>query len=166
MTSDLENRIAALESWQKARQSQQIVFPLDAQSVTILNNYFMSIVGTIVYTNANGLDFTNWLVKQGATGGVIGIGLPLFRFTANATTNTLTVGLDVINNNQGYFNDDNQVFVTSTDTLPAPLVTAFPYYVVNAGGGGTTVQLSLTQGGAAIDLTTAGTGEQFIQFLS
>lgn len=161
---ELTRRIEALEKWKKDRERQQIVFPLDAQSVTILNNYFMSITGQIIYTNASGIDFTNWIVKQGPTAGVVSIGLPLFRFTVNTTTNVLTIGLDIANNNQGSFNDDDQVFVTSTDTLPSPLVTAVPYYVVNSTG--TTIQLSTTSGGAAIDITTSGTGEQFIQFFT
>jgi hypothetical protein len=44
--------------------------------------------------------------------------------------------------------------------LPAPLTIGTEYYVKTANAG--TYTLSLTQGGAAIDLTTAGTGLQFM----
>lgn len=46
--------------------------------------------------------------------------------------------------------------MTSTGTLPAPLLVDTDYYVVNPTG--SNFQLSLTSGGAAIDLTTQGTG--------
>ncbi len=48
------------------------------------------------------------------------------------------------------------VRVSSTDDLPAPLAVDTSYYVVNPSG--LTYQLSLTNGGAAINLTTTGTG--------
>jgi len=51
--------------------------------------------------------------------------------------------------------DDDQVVLTGAD-LPAPLVAGTTYFVV--GGTDDTFQLSATEGGAAIDLTDAGTG--------
>jgi len=58
---------------------------------------------------------------------------------------------------------NNYLVTFSAATLPAPLVAGFAYYVVNA-----TVnnfQLALTPGGAAIDLTTAGTTVLVTAFL-
>lgn len=48
------------------------------------------------------------------------------------------------------------VWLTTTGTLPAPLVTTRPYFIVNATAN--TFNLSLTPGGAAINTTTAGSG--------
>jgi len=48
------------------------------------------------------------------------------------------------------------VRVLSTDDLPAPLVADTTYYIKSPSG--TTFQLSATAGGAAIDITTTGTG--------
>lgn len=163
MDKNLENRIAALEKWRKERENQQVTFPLDSMSITILNKYFMSIVGTIIDTNFSGVEFTNWIVRQGPYGGVIGIGFPLFRYTASAAANTLTIGKDVVAGTQGVFNDDERIYVRTPGTLPDPLISGFPYFVVNSSAGGTVIQLSDTLGGAAIDLTTAGVGEQYIE---
>lgn len=48
------------------------------------------------------------------------------------------------------------VLLSTTGTLPAPLVTTRVYYVVSASSG--TIELALTKGGAAINTTTAGSG--------
>jgi len=64
-------------------------------------------------------------------------------------TNTFT------SSNHGYANG-TQVQIASSSTLPAPLVAATTYYVVNATSG--TYQLSLSSSGSAIDITTAGSG--------
>ncbi len=51
---------------------------------------------------------------------------------------------------------DSPVHLTTTGGLPAPLVVGQTYYVIVASA--TTVQLASAPGGAAIDLTTQGTG--------
>jgi len=67
--------------------------------------------------------------------------------TVPATTYSFTNGLQVTVNNVG-------------GALPTPLTAGSAYYVINTTG--TTFKLSLTQGGAAIDITDAGTGTHFI----
>ncbi len=52
---------------------------------------------------------------------------------------------------------NDSVQFASSGTLPAPLVAGTDYFVI-AGFTPTTFQVSLIRGGAAIDLTTAGTG--------
>jgi hypothetical protein len=52
----------------------------------------------------------------------------------------------------------NTVRVTSTTTLPAPLVASTTYYVIAAGLTTDAFKLSTTLGGSAIDLTDTGTG--------
>jgi Putative Ig domain len=74
---------------------------------------------------------------------------PSFVFTANASTNVITI--------TGVLPVDGDRFVMAAgSTLPAPLV-AGAYYVARESSGNT-CKLALTTGGAAIDLTTAGTG--------
>ena len=51
-------------------------------------------------------------------------------------------------------NDDKITLIAGAGALPSPLVENLTYYVVNAGVND--IQLSLTEGGAAIDLTTTG----------
>jgi hypothetical protein len=57
---------------------------------------------------------------------------------------------------------DDVVRFTTTGTLPSPLAVSTDYYVVtalqNVSNNRQQVQISATQGGAVIDLTTAGTG--------
>ncbi len=78
----------------------------------------------------------------------------LIPFTANASTNVLTL--------RGYepVNGESWRVSTSEGTLPTGLATSTDYYVVEASGA--TCKLSLTAGGAAIDITTAGLGMLFL----
>lgn len=63
---------------------------------------------------------------------------------------------------QGFIINKTPVRLTSTGTLPAPLVAGTTYYVLNPnvafGPSRYYCSFSLTPGGAAIDLTTTGTG--------
>jgi len=69
---------------------------------------------------------------------------------------TVTPSTDLINLvAHGLVNTD-QVRFTTTDVLPAPLVEGQLYYVVSAATD--TFKVSLTSGGAAIDLVDVGTG--------
>lgn len=70
-------------------------------------------------------------------------------FTANATTNELTAVAHGLEEGQ-------RVYLSTSGTLPAPLVTTSAYYVIATTDD--TFKLSLTLGGAEIDITSAGTG--------
>jgi hypothetical protein len=74
----------------------------------------------------------------------------------NVSTDYVTV-----NSYLRFFNGDI-VNVATDDTSPSPLLAGVNYYVINSDG--TTFQLSLTGGGAAINITTAGSGQQFISY--
>lgn len=151
----LEQRIAALEKWQKEKTAKQISFPLDPQSVGILNQYFMRITGTIITIGgAGGNEFTTYIGNQA------GLNFELSKnqfipYTVDVTSNVFTV-------TSVYFQDDMQVYPVSSDTVPAPLVSGNNYFIINSTG--LTFKLSATQGGAAIDITDDGTGQQFLLF--
>lgn len=68
---------------------------------------------------------------------------------------------DTINTtfSHGLVNNDRVFFNTYTGTLPAELDNVTEYYVVNATA--TSFQVSLTQGGGAIDFTNNGTGTNY-----
>ncbi len=75
-------------------------------------------------------------------------------FTADAGTDTITA------TGHGYNNGD-LVWLTNTGgALPAGLSADTPYYVVGATTD--TLQMSLTSGGSARDITGAGTGTHFL----
>lgn len=78
----------------------------------------------------------------------------LIPFTANLTTNVLTF------TDYEPTNGDSFRLTNSGGFLPSPLVERRTYFVV--GSSGNTCQLSLTSGGAAIDILTAGTGLNFL----
>lgn len=89
---------------------------------------------------------TAWLehggekIDVGTLGGTV--------FTA-AITNTIT--------SAGHgLSDGDVLLLTTSNTLPAGLSTATPYFVINSATD--TFELSLTSGGAAVDITDTGTG--------
>lgn len=59
--------------------------------------------------------------------------------------------------------DDTQVSVISTGSLPAPLVETVPYYIINSSG--STFKLSTSVGGAAVNITTSGSGAHYLQII-
>lgn len=76
-------------------------------------------------------------------------------FTANATTDVITVSADVAA--AGWYNDlVVRVKPDSGGTLPGGLLENTDYYVKNLSGA--TLQLQLTSGGGIINITSAGTG--------
>lgn len=97
------------------------------------------------------------LTKPDGTTGVIHLTVGgSFIYTVNTGTNVLTTNVA-----HGYTaNTLVRVFVESGGGLASPLVDTTDYYVIAPSG--SDLQLSLTSGGAAIDLTAAGTGTQRI----
>ncbi len=76
----------------------------------------------------------------------------VFNFTANATTDVITT--DSVHDY--ILNTKVRVDAVSGSTLPTPLAAGTDYYVRDASG--SDLKLSLTYGGSAINITSAGTG--------
>lgn len=151
----LKNDIEDLKKWKEERMRQQISFPLDIHSIETLMNYFMRILSTVeTVSGVGGNVFINYIGKQGNLEFQVDKNT-FIPYTVNATTNVFT-------NTQIVFQNDMQVYVSTEDTAPAPLVAGDPYFIVNASG--LTFQLSATQGGAAINITDTGVGRQYIFF--
>lgn len=153
---DLLNRIAILEKWKEDRIRQQIIFPLDTQSQIILGKYFMHIVSKLsTVAGASGNEFNQFIGQQDQYQFILSEN-NLIPYTVNTTTDVFAVNAN--------FENDMITNISTTDTAPAPLLTGVNYYVINATQTtlGTTFQLSLTSGGAAINITTVGVGSQFI----
>lgn len=74
-------------------------------------------------------------------------------FTADPGTDTFSVPIE-----RNVIQDGTAIQVVSTGTLPAPLAANTTYYVVNRNQSARTLQLSASSGGAAIDITSAGSG--------
>src|SRR3990167_5004911 len=72
-------------------------------------------------------------------------------------TQTFTAAVDdTITSTAHGLSNGNQVILTTTTTLPAPLTLAYGYYVINSAAN--TFKLSATSGGAAVNITDTGTG--------
>lgn len=77
---------------------------------------------------------------------------------------TADAGADTLTKTDHAWYDGTQVTLTSTGTLPTGLSLSTTYYIVNATAN--TIQLSLSFGGAAVDLTDAGTGTTTLNTLT
>ena len=69
---------------------------------------------------------------------------------------TADAGTDVLTATSHGLSDNDQVILSSTNTLPAGLSVNTIYYVISATTN--TFQLSTTEGGSAVDITDTGTG--------
>lgn len=76
---------------------------------------------------------------------------------------TVDPATDVLSLDGGDFVEDQVVRVRSTGTLPTGLAADTDYYIVNRDCDADTLQLASTSGGAAIDITDAGTGQHTIE---
>jgi len=152
----LNKRIEALEKWKKERETQQFVYPLDFQSQSILGNYFMHITSIVKnFVGSSNNIFTSFIGSQGPNEFQVGSNT-FIPYTVNITSNVLTTAGKI------YFEDDQNVYVSTEDTPPSPLTTTGNYFVINSTG--QSFKLSLTQGGAEINITDVGVGKQYIYF--
>lgn len=153
----LENRIKELEKWKSERERQQITFPMDTKSIEVLNKYFMRILDDILYVGgAAGREFTLYSGIQGGRKFIVQEDTYV-KFTVNTSTDYITV-----EQTKYRFTENEDVYVATSDTLPGGLTYGITYYVKNVFSN--TFQLSTTPGGAVVDITSTGTGTQYIYF--
>lgn len=152
----IQRDIAELKAWKNAKTSQQISYPLDINSINVLGKYFLRVVNDLVlfFGGAAGRGFETLFIKQD------NLAAQLQRdssqiYIVDTTTDIFTAPVT-------QYPNDTQVSVFTTDTPPAPLVLGTTYYIVSTSGN--TFKLSATSGGSAIDITTTGTGIQFIDY--
>lgn len=157
----LENQIQSLEKWKAEKEKQQIAFPLDSQSIDILQKYFISYFSTISYSaGVGGNNFVSYLAKQDNL--IFELNPPsLISYIVNVSTNYLTTFQ--YSGNLKFF-DNQEVLLYTDGTAPSPLSAGLGtvYHVINSDG--YVFQLSATPGGAAIDITNNGSGRQFIAY--
>lgn len=88
-------------------------------------------------------------------GGLQNMGAPSVNCLVSVDRSTSTFAVsDVLN----YYSNGDRVVVTSSGTVPSPLVEGDVYYVVNINGSDDTFQVAATRGGNPITLTTNGSG--------
>lgn len=153
----LEKRIADLTEWKNSRISERFVYPLDNLSTKILHKNQIRFTGNKI-TNVVGVTLTDLITVgfglkiDGRNKAVIAL-MPLKGFSANVS--------DVITASSGDHNlkETDRMYLTTTNTLPSPLLDTNLYYPVEITSN--TFKFSLTQGGSAIDITDVGTGSHY-----
>lgn len=160
----LKRKVDELEKWKAEKEKQQIKYPLDQESLQVLNKHYVRLVeSTFYYGGAAGLAFPLMITKQGnqLVGGFL-------KYTANPSNDTLTISSEeqmvIYGHDWTRFDDGTSVFLYTNDTEPGGLTagTGLPYYVVGSTNDGRSFKLSDSVGGDAIDITSAGVGQQFI----
>jgi len=163
MNPDLLKRIEALEQWKEQKERQQVVYPLDDESLSTLNKYFLRIIDEYVYFAGVGDNaFLNYVAIQ--DGKMVDLAPLFLRYRAEPSTDFITI-IDQISYNR--FADDMTLVLYTSDTAPGGLSAQglTTYYVVNATDDGFHFQVSLTLGGSAVNITSTGTGKQILQKL-
>ncbi len=166
--TQLENQVQGLMAWKNKRAKERFVLPMDVASKKTLAYWAtQSFNGLPIFTGkvvpAYTTDLTELLifgleVKINNAKRVIKFKLELKNYTVNATTNVFTYA----NGNHNLNNGDRIAFTTD-GLLPNGLNEVTAYYVINRTG--TTFQVSTSSGGSAVDVTDAGSGNQYYAFL-
>lgn len=155
--NDLLARIDKLEKWMQEKTAQQISYPLDQQSLIVLGKYFMHIVGsTLTIGGAAGNTFLNYIGEQDNQKFQVSTDT-FVQYAVNVSTDTLTTINSGVN-----FANNTQIYVSTESTPPSPLSLTGNYFIINSTG--QSFKLSLTSGGAAINITDVGVGKQYIYF--
>ena len=152
----LEKQMQEILSNQDRQKKQQLTFPLDKATKDILNRDFLMFDKTLEFTSASGQVSPYILVKYRDTSALINVITNLKQFSA-ATSNVIT------SSGHGFIDTDEVVLLT-TGTLPAPLSTIVTYFIISATAN--TFKLSLTSGGAEVDITDTGTGDHYVIFFN
>lgn len=157
----LKKELQELKRWKEEKDRQFISYPLDQHSVEVLNKYFLRIVDEYVYFGgASDNSFPTYVVKQDNKIFDVPTNL-LIQYVANPDTDIISIVNKARFNN---FADGATIVLYTTDTTPGGLngQGLTTYYVVNAASDGFSFKVSTTQGGAAVNITSTGSGKQFL----
>ena len=156
--TELEKQVADLMAWKKERMAQQLTSPLDFQSKGILAKDFIQFVDSFNYVGgASGLQFPlTLIINVNNKKYYLQPTFPMYPYTAVPATDYLKLSYSP-------FINGDQVIVYTDDTVPGGLISGTTYYVINASGN--TFQLSASSGGTAINITSVGSGHQYITYL-
>jgi hypothetical protein len=151
----LKQQVAELLKWKEEKTRQQISYPLDKESIKILNKDFMSIVSTLYRIGGvAGNTFTEFLGKQEDRNFIVSENTYI-PYSVDLSTNLINIG-------NYYLDEDRSVELITDDTPPDPLNYLTTYYVINSTG--STFNLTTVQGnaGAIVTLTNKGAGNNYL----
>jgi len=162
---NLQSQIDELKARLDARDKQQITYPLDYQSIKILSKYFMYLTKKVLTIGGvASKTFISYIGKQDSDS--IDLGPAEFVVSENTyvqyTVNTSTNIISIIPSTRFRFVDDEAVYFVTEDAFPDPLDGVTTYYVISAASDGLSFKVSDSLGGAEINITTTGTGKQYV----
>lgn len=158
----LTRRIEELEKWKEQKMRQQLSFPLDQQSKDVIQRDFIQVKGIGISNGATGAEFPFYFTRVNGQDGWMNVQTAFFPITVDTSTDVFTTTASIANDTTVYI----QCVSTDIGTQgvpPNPLSIGIPYYIVNTSGN--TFKLSLTVGGAAINITDSGTGTSYLSFI-
>lgn len=159
MTPEQEQRLDELYMWMMERKQHQLSDPLDDRSKEILSRDFIqNLQNGLIHTPVGSGDYYSGYIRTRLENKDVTLTFnsTLRRCTVDPSANLITC------NSHGLVNDDNVVFYTTGD-YPGALDTTSTKYVISATAN--TFQVSTSSGGAAIDITSAGEGDQYFSLL-
>lgn len=170
--TELQNQIDDLKRRLDEKDRQQITYPLDIQSIQVLNNYFMRLNDVILTTGGVGgivtISFIGTQNQLKTSNNKLNVSPARFVVSENTyvpyTVNTTSNIISIVPGNRFQFVDDETVYFQTEDTLPSPLG-AGTYYVINAAADGKSFKVSASLGGAEVNITDTGTGKQYVFYL-
>ena len=154
---DLKAQVEELKTWKEEKDAQQLSYPLDDVSKSILEKDFFRLTELVTYYGgASGTASVTALTRVDDQDLGVPIVANLMNFSVDPATNLIYPAKPF------YLETDWTVYFSSTDTLPAGLdSTVITYYVINPTT--TSFQVSASAGGAAIDITSAGVGSHYVE---
>lgn len=123
---------SARHMWLKPRKFYNIIIDGGVGTSAYLSSDFMSFIRRVV-------------VRQ-----------EVYTVGSGRASDIVSISGNTITSTAHGFSNGNVVYITASNTVPSPLVSGVGYYVVSATTD--TLQLALTNGGAAITLTDTGAG--------
>lgn len=154
MTPEERTQLAELIAWKKARETQQITFPIDSKSVEILQNYFMRILGTLSSFGVGGDVETSYIGKQANLEFIVG------------KNQFIPYAVDIVNDliipsMQVGFENGQKIYFISEDTFPGGMG-GIDYFVINAAAGSFQITTIAGDVGSIVDITSVGVGRQWL----
>lgn len=163
---NLERQVNELVSWKNEKTRQQISFPIDIESIEVLNKYFLRTF--IELTTKFGTTYnTQYFSKQDNKYFISNYkAFDIAEFTVDVPNNKIIVSKMLFNNEALPVEESKVFLIETTDTAPSPLdLLTTPYYMVK-NIVGNKMQLADSSTGTIITLTDIGVGKHYLVYIN
>ena len=154
MTPEEKKQLNEVLEWKRLREKQIIPDQLDVVSKEILTRDFLPVykAGVLLTPIASGDYISKYFQTKIKNQDEVITYTKYKKYTVNPSNDTFSA------NDHGLVNDMQVIFAT-TDEYPVGVDTTAARYVINATA--VSFKVSATVGGAAVNITTAGEGDQY-----